>query len=63
VSAPVLYVGGTDSGPWFRQTQAWVSALFPAAKSITIEGAGHDLALTHPYELATAVARFLAAQP
>lgn len=61
VTAPVLYVGGTDSGPWFRQTQAWVSALFPAARSITIQGAGHDLALTHPQELATAVAGFLQA--
>lgn len=62
VTVPVLYVGGTESGPWFRQTQAWVSTLFPAAQSVTIEGAGHDLALTHPRELATAVARFLDAQ-
>lgn len=62
VTVPVLYVGGSDSGRWFRQTQAWVSALFPAAQIITIEGAGHDLALTHPRELATAVARFLEAQ-
>ena len=61
-TVPVLYVGGTDSGPWFRQTQAWVSALFPAAQSVTIEGAGHDVALTHPRALATAVARFLEAQ-
>jgi len=62
VTVPVLYVGGTESGPWFRQTQAWMSALFPAARSVTIEGAGHDLALTHPRELATAVARFLDAR-
>lgn len=62
VTVPVLYVAGTDSGPWFRQTQAWVSALFPAAESITIEGAGHDLAFTHPRELAAAVAQFLQAQ-
>ena len=61
VTAPVLYVGGTVSGPWFHQTQAWVSALFPAAQCITIQGAGHDLALTHPQELATAVAGFLEA--
>lgn len=61
VTVPVLYVGGTESGPWFRQTQAWVSTLFPAAQNVTIEGAGHDLALTHPRELATAIARFLAA--
>ena len=59
VRVPVLYAGGTDSGPLFLQTKAWVSALFPTAQSVTIEGAGHDLALTHPAELATAIARFL----
>ena len=48
VTVPVLYAGGTESGPWFRQTEAWVSALFPAAQRVTIEGAGHDLAFTHP---------------
>ena len=62
VTVAVLYAGGTESGPWFRQTEAWVSALFPAAQRVTIEGAGHDLAFTHPRELATAVARFLDAQ-
>lgn len=62
VTVPVLYVGGTESGPWFRQTQAWVSTLFPATQSVTIEGAGHDLALTHPRELAIVIARFLDAQ-
>lgn len=62
VTVPVLYVGGSESGPWFRQTQAWVSALFPGAQKVTVEGAGHDVALTHPRELATAVSRFLEAQ-
>ena len=62
VTVPVLYVGGTESGPWFRQTRAWVSALFPAARSVAIEGAGHDVALTHPRALASAVARFLETQ-
>lgn len=62
VTVPVLYVGGSESGPWFRQTQAWMSALFPAARNVTVEGAGHDLGLTHPRDLATAVAGFLDAQ-
>ncbi|MCB0911542.1 MAG: alpha/beta fold hydrolase [Propionibacteriaceae bacterium] len=59
VAAPVLYVGGTESGPWFDQTRAWASSLFPGLTSVTIQGAGHDLALTHPAELAGAIARFL----
>ena len=59
VAAPIMYVGGSESGSWFRQTREWVAGLFPNAASVTIDGAGHDLALTHPEELATAIARFL----
>ncbi|MBB1509729.1 alpha/beta fold hydrolase [Tessaracoccus sp. MC1756] len=59
LGAPVLYVGGTDSGPMFRQTKAWVRELFPDVQTVSISGAGHDLALTHPTELAIAVSRFL----
>jgi pimeloyl-ACP methyl ester carboxylesterase len=61
VAAPVLYVGGTDSGSWFRQTRAWVQSLFPEARSVMIDRAGHDLALTHPTELASAITDFIAA--
>lgn len=60
VSAPVLYVGGIDSGPWFRQTRAWVAALFPGMRCVMVDGAGHDLALTHPTHLATAISDFIA---
>ena len=59
IDSPVLYVGGSDSGDWFRQTEAWVRSLFPAARTVTIEGAGHYLALTHPGALADAVTQFL----
>lgn len=48
--APILYVGGSESGSWFRQTREWVAGLFPGAASVTISGAGHDLAMTHPGE-------------
>lgn len=61
VSAPVLYVGGTDSGSWFQQTRAWVQSLFPKARSVMVDGAGHDVALTHPAELASAITAFIAA--
>lgn len=59
VTGPVLYVGGADSGPWFHQTEGWVAGLFPHARRVIIQGAGHDLALTHPRELAEAIAEFL----
>jgi pimeloyl-ACP methyl ester carboxylesterase len=59
IESPVLYVGGSDSGDWFRQTEAWILSLFPAARAVTLDGGGHDLALTHPDALADAVTRFL----
>lgn len=62
VSAPVLFVGGSDTGAPFRQTPAWASSLFPHLTAVTIPGAGHDLALTHTRELAAEMARFLAGQ-
>lgn len=61
VVAPVLYVGGTISEPWFLQTRAWVESLFRNVTSRMIDGAGHDLPLTHPQALAETVAEFLAA--
>ena len=61
VAAPVLFVGGTDSGSWFRQTRTWVQSLLPQARSVMIDGAGHDLAVTHPTELASAITEFIAA--
>ena len=63
VTAPVLYVGGGDSGPWFQQTAVWASSLFPGLTRVTIPGAGHDLALTHPTELADTIQSFLASPP
>jgi pimeloyl-ACP methyl ester carboxylesterase len=61
VTAPVMYVGGTESGPWFAQTRAWMASLFPAMRSLSIEGAGHDLALTHPRVFARGIAEFVTA--
>lgn len=59
VSAPILCVGGSESGPWFRQAMDWVSGLFPAAATTVIDGGRHDLASTHSGELATAILQFI----
>ena len=59
VAAPVLHVGGSASGPWFREVREHVLAWFPAAEGVVIEGAGHSLALTHTAVVSEAVAAFL----
>ena len=63
ITAPVLSVGGAESGPWFAQVRDWVRAILPHADEHVILGAGHDLALTHADEMAAAVAAFLDAHP
>ncbi len=60
VRCPVLYIGGTDSGPWFDGVRALMRSWFPDAEDIAIEGADHALAVTHPRQIAQALAAFLA---
>ena len=63
IRCPVLYVGGTESGPWFAQVRELVHTWLPHAEDVVIPGAGHLLALTHPAEVATAVVDFLRRNP
>lgn len=59
VAAPVLHVGGSDSGPWFREVREHVAAWFPGAEDVLVDGAGHSLAVTHTEAVAAAVGSFL----
>ena len=60
---PVLYIGGTASGPWFEEGHRVVTTWWPRAESVLVPGAGHSLALTHTEPLATALAGFLRRHP
>ena len=59
VTAPVLYVGGTDSGPMFAEVRKLMLAWLPQAEDVVIRGADHSLATSHPAEIAAALATFL----
>jgi pimeloyl-ACP methyl ester carboxylesterase len=59
IRAPVLYVGGTESGVWFQQVREVVTGWFPEGECVVIAGADHSLALTHPDEIGRALASFL----
>jgi pimeloyl-ACP methyl ester carboxylesterase len=63
IGCPVLYVGGSDSGPWFAEVRELVRGWLPHAEAVQIAGAGHSLEITHTPELADAVAAFLARHP
>ncbi|HKA69085.1 MAG TPA: alpha/beta hydrolase [Actinomycetes bacterium] len=59
ITQPVLYLGGTASGPWFAQVRQLILAWLPQAQDVMIAGADHSLALTHAPQVATEIAAFL----
>jgi pimeloyl-ACP methyl ester carboxylesterase len=59
VRCPVLYLGGSESGPWFAEVRTRVLDLLPGARAETVAGSGHLLASTHPAETARLVLDFL----
>jgi pimeloyl-ACP methyl ester carboxylesterase len=63
ISCPVLYLGGTDSGPWFAEVYELMLSWFPHAEDVIIEGADHSLALTHSAQIAEALLLFLRRYP
>jgi pimeloyl-ACP methyl ester carboxylesterase len=63
IDCPVLYIGGTNSGPWFAAVRELILSWLPHAEDVQIEGAGHSLEITHTSEASAAVAEFLARHP
>jgi pimeloyl-ACP methyl ester carboxylesterase len=55
IGQPVLYIGGTDSGPWFAEVRDLVLAWLPQAHDVMPAGADHSLALTHAAQVAAAM--------
>ncbi|MET9210975.1 MULTISPECIES: alpha/beta fold hydrolase [unclassified Nocardia] len=60
VQAPVLYLGGTASGPWFAEVAELITTWFPRAEAVLFADADHGLALTHTAGLAAAITAFVA---
>lgn len=62
IHQPTLYVGGTDSGPWFAAVRKimldWLSP-----EDVVMNGADHYLAVTHPEQIARALADFITRHP
>lgn len=56
-------MGGIDSGQWFAQVRQLMLKWFPEPEDVIIDGAGHDLTLTHPGRLAEVVVDFIERHP
>jgi pimeloyl-ACP methyl ester carboxylesterase len=63
VDVPVLLVSGTASGPLFEEIRDLVHAWFPQTEEELLADANHGFPITHPRELATALAAFLRRHP
>jgi pimeloyl-ACP methyl ester carboxylesterase len=63
ITQPVLYLGGTASGPWFAAVRQLTLAWLPQAEDVMLTGADHSLALTHAPRIAMAIASFLRRHP
>ena len=63
INQPVLHIGGSDSGPWFADVRRLMLTWLPHADDVVLPGANHSFAITHPHELATALAQFLRRHP
>jgi hypothetical protein len=59
ITQPVLYLGGTASGPWFAEVRQLVLGWLPHAEDMMIPGADHSWALTHVPHVAVEIAAFL----
>jgi pimeloyl-ACP methyl ester carboxylesterase len=63
IACPVLYVGGTGSGPWFAEVRELLLGWLPQADDTVIAGADHSLAITHAAEIAAVLVPFLRRHP
>ena len=63
IASPVLYVGGSDSGPLFEEVRELVLDWLPQAEDVVLPGADHNLTLTHAAALAEVVSGFLHRHP
>jgi pimeloyl-ACP methyl ester carboxylesterase len=63
VRAPVLHVEGSEHGVLFEGVGELIRAWLPHVQQVTIADAGHDVALTHPDELAASLVPFLSRHP
>lgn len=63
VRCPVLHLSGGDHDPLFDGVGDLVHAWLPHAEQVTIAGAGHDVALTHPDAVIEVLVPFLARHP
>ena len=59
VTCPVLHIGGTASGRWFRRVRDVVVERLPQTEDVEVQGADHTLAVSHAEQVPVAVHDFV----
>jgi pimeloyl-ACP methyl ester carboxylesterase len=60
---PKLYVGGDKSGPWFSQVRWLMMDWLGQPAEVLVEGADHNLVVTHPQQAARVLTEFIGRHP
>lgn len=63
VTCPVLHIGGTASGRWFRRVRDVIVERLPQTEDVDVGGADHALAVSHAEPVAGAVHSFVHRHP
>ena len=63
IRQPVLYIGGSESGPLFAEVRELILNWLPQAQDVVLEGADHSLVITHPAQVAAVMKAFLSDHP
>lgn len=63
IHQPTLYIGGSESGPWFAEVRKLMLDWLSPAEDVIVEGADHNLAATHPGQIAHALTDFIGRHP
>jgi pimeloyl-ACP methyl ester carboxylesterase len=63
IHQPTLYIGGSGSGPWFAAVRSLMEEWLNPEEVVVVEGADHNLAVTHPRRVADAIANFISRHP
>jgi len=59
VTAPVLLLHGGETRPLFRENVEILASMLPNARTAMLPGLNHLGPLTHPAEIALAIAQFV----
>lgn len=63
IRQPTLYIGGSESGSWFAAVRKLMLEWLTEPEEVVVAGADHNLAVTHPQQIVSALTGFITRHP